>query len=470
MVDIDLCYTSSAELASLIRQRDLSPVELMENTLRRIEDINAKLNCFCFVYGDEAMDKAKAAEAAVVAGKPLGALHGLPVGIKDVTPTQGKRTTKGSRMYEDFVPQSDALIVSRLREAGAIMVGKTTTPEFAHAGTTASPLWGVTRNPWNPERTPGGSSGGSGAAVASGCLSMAEGTDMGGSVRIPASLCGLVGLKPSLGRIPMDILPSVFDDISHFGPLTRTVGDANLFMNCVGGPDERDIMSNPQRLALPVPGETDVTGMRIALCPDLGFYALDAQVEAAVRDIAGQLESAGATVSEVSLPWDRRISDAWGANWGVYLAVMFDAEDIELWRDRLDPVVVDYIEDAHRMSAIELKRIELLRTEMWHDLCRVFATHDALLSATMALGAYPAEGPAPAEYVDDAGKFHGLELTAAFNFLAQCPAVSVPCGFTSERLPIGAQVVTPRFDDLGAMRIAGAIEALKPWAHLRPPI
>ena len=305
MVDLDLAYTPAVELVRLIREKSLSPVELMENCLARIEELNPKLNCFCFAFPDEALARAREAEEKAVSGAALGPMHGLPVAIKDVTPTAGKTTTRGSKMYEHWVPEEDALIVRRLVRAGAIMVGKTTTPEFAYDSFTASPLWGITRNPWNTERTPGGSSGGSGAAVAAGCVPLAEGTDMGGSVRIPASFCGLVGLKPSLGRIPMDILPTVFDTISHFGPLARSVADAALFMNVTGGPCERDMLSLPDTLEFPIPPEFDVRGMRLALSPDLGYYAIDDEVEQCLRGTAEALREAGATLEEVELGWSR---------------------------------------------------------------------------------------------------------------------------------------------------------------------
>ena len=200
MADLELCYTPATELARRIRAKKISPVEAVKNSLARIAEINPKLNCFCFVYPEDALQKAREAEAAVTAGKPLGPLHGVPIAIKDLTPTKGKRTTLGSYTHEHWVPDYDAVIVEKLAGAGAIMLGKTTTPEFAYSSFTESPLWGITRNPWNPERTPGGSSGGSGAAVASGCVPLAEGTDMGGSVRIPAAWCGIVGLKPKIGR------------------------------------------------------------------------------------------------------------------------------------------------------------------------------------------------------------------------------------------------------------------------------
>ena len=233
MADLDLCYTPATELGRIIRAKEISPVDIVKNSLERIEEVNPTLNCFCFTYPEEALEKARAAEQAVHSGNARP-LEGIPLAIKDFTPTKGKRTTRGSKLLEDWVPDYSAVLVERLEAAGAIMVGKTATPEFAISSFTDSPLWGYTRNPWNTDRTTGGSSGGSGAAVASGCVPFAEGTDMGGSVRIPGALCGIVGHKPSLGRIPMDIIDTTFDNISHFGPLARTVSDAALFLELLG--------------------------------------------------------------------------------------------------------------------------------------------------------------------------------------------------------------------------------------------
>ena len=470
MADLDLAYTPAVELVRLIRERSLSPVELMENCLARIEELNPRLNCFCFVFADEALALAREAEKAAASGAALGPMHGLPVAIKDVTPTAGKTTTRGSKMYEHWVPEEDALIVRRLARAGAIMVGKTTTPEFAYDSFTESPLWGVTRNPWNTERTPGGSSGGSGAAVASGCVPLAEGTDMGGSVRIPASFCGLVGLKPSLGRIPMDILPTVFDDISHFGPLARSVADAALFMNVAGGPYERDILSLPDTVEFPIPPEADVRGMKLALSPDLGYYAIDDEVEQCLRDTAEGLSESGATVEEVELGWSREINDAWFDQWGVYLDVCF-TRDFDEWRDRMDPEVVSLIERGRSLDAVTFKRMEIVRTRQWHRLCDVFERFDALLCPTMSMPA-PRVGQSDSDFQRDRddGRFHGLDMTCPFNFVGQCPALSVPAGFSREGLPIGVQIVGHRFDDPGVMRVAGALERIRPWAQRRPRI
>ncbi len=469
MSDDELCFLPAVELARRIAERDLSPVEVMEGALARIEAAQPVLNAFCFVYPEEALAAARAAERAVAAGARLGPLHGVPIAIKDFTPTAGKTTTRGSYAFEHWVPERDALIVERLRRAGAIMVGKTTTPEFAYSSFTQSPLWGVTRNPWDPTRTPGGSSGGSAAAVAAGCVPLAEGTDMGGSVRIPAALCGLVGLKPSLGRIPMDILPTVFDSISHFGPLARTVADAALFLAVAQGPDDCDIQSLVPALDVPVPPTGRVEGLRLALSVDLGFYAVDAEVAANARAAAAALTGAGARVEEVELAWSREVVDAWTAYWGVYLAAAFE-HVLPEHRARMDPKVVALIEAGQAMSAVAFKQLESVRTAQWRELARVFERFDALLCPTMALPAPPVERSDDDFGREDAdGRFHGLDMTSPFNNVAQCPALSVPSGVTGAGLPTGLQIVGRRFDDLTVLDIGAALETARPWAARRPP-
>jgi len=468
--DLDLCYTPATELAARIRCRELSPVELMRNALARIEVVDPTLNCFCFVYPDEAMAKAREAEDTVTAGRALGPLHGIPVAIKDLTPTKGKRTTLGSYTHENWIPERNAVIVDRLQAAGAIMVGKTTTPEFAYSSFTESPLWGTTYNPWDRTRTPGGSSGGSGAAVASGCVPLAEGTDMGGSVRIPAAWCGVVGLKPSLGRIPMDLLPSVFDNMSHFGPLARTIDDARLFLAATQGPHDDDIQSIGTTIDLNGPQPASVKDLRLALDLDLGCYAVDAEVVAAVRAAAGALESEGALVEEVGLPWTRRIVDVWIEMWQVFMAAYF-GHFVEGFGERMDRGVVALIEAGNRMSARDYKRLEVERTEYWRQLSAILQRHDALLCPTMRVPA-PAADEADSVYDEDHGDglYYGLDMTSQFNLFAPCPALSVPAGWSEGGLPIGMQIVGRRFCDETVLTIGKALERVRPWADRRPPL
>jgi Asp-tRNA(Asn)/Glu-tRNA(Gln) amidotransferase A subunit family amidase len=470
MTEVVLEYRSTAEIAALIRERELSPVEVVEAALARIAEVNPALNAFAFVYPEAALEAARAAEAAVMRGETLGPLHGVPIALKDFTPTKGLRTTLGSFAYEHWVPDFDPVIWQRLKAAGAILVGKTATPEFAHSSYTESPLWGITRNPWNLERTPGGSSGGAGAAVAAGCVPLAEGTDMGGSVRIPAAFCGVVGLKPSLGRIPMDILPTVFDSISHFGPLARTVEDAALFLAVTAGPHDADIQSLPEG---PDPRgrlRENVAGKRLAFSPDLGFFAVQAEVRREVEAAVRALAEAGAIVEEVTLPWDRSVMDDWGLNWGVFLAACF-GDHLERFRDKMTPAVVRLIEQGQAVDAVALRRLEFARTRRWHQLAALFERYDALLCPTMALTATPVGGTDEDFAADDQdGRFLGLDMTGPFNFTAQCPALSVPAGWSDDGLPVGLQIVGRRFDDAGVLAIGAALERIRPWQDRRPPL
>ncbi len=393
----------------------------------------------------------------------------MPIALKDGTPTKGRRTTLGSYAYEHWVPDHDAAIVVALRRAGAIVVGKTTLPEFAHSSFTESPLLGITRNPWNPAHTPGGSSGGSGAAVAAGCVPLAEGTDMGGSVRIPAAWCGLVGLKPSLGRIPQDILPSVFDNLAHHGPLARTVDDARLFLQATQGPDDRDIQSIGAPLDLTGPAAGDVSGKRFALSVDLGGWWVDADVEHAVRDTAEALATAGAVVDEIVLPSLASYDDDWTVLWAVYMA-SFYGEHLEGLGDRMDPSVVGLIERGRRVSAVDYKRLEIARTRLWRIMAGVLAHYDGLLCPTMAVPAPKVGKHEPRQPPPDDGLWHSSDMTAVFNLIAPCPVVSVPAGFTATGMPVGMQIVGRRWHDDDVLDAARAVERVRPWADHRPPL
>jgi Asp-tRNA(Asn)/Glu-tRNA(Gln) amidotransferase A subunit family amidase len=350
------------------------------------------------------------------------------------------------------------------------MIGKTTTPEFAYSSFTESPLWGITRNPWNPERCAGGSSGGSGVAVASGCVPLAEGSDMGGSVRIPASFCGVLGLKPSFGRIPFTILPSQFDQISHFGPLARSVADLCLFMQVTQGPDERDIQTLKPALNFLQPQPADLHGKRLALCLDFGTRFWHPEVEAAVRRSAEVLRAAGAEVEEVRLSWNLDEDELWAKHWSVYLAAFF-GHVLPKFRSKMDPLVVNLIERGLAMSAVEFKQLEFGRTKMWQELSPILERCDALLCPTMAQPA-PGHGRSDQDFwrLDDQGRYLALDVTSVWNFVSQCPAISIPAGFTKDGLPIGLQVIGRRYDDLMPIGIAAILEQRQPWAGKRPPI
>jgi Asp-tRNA(Asn)/Glu-tRNA(Gln) amidotransferase A subunit family amidase len=441
MSDPELCYMSARAMAGAIRSRKLSSVEAVTNALQRIEELNGKLNCFCFLYAEEALSAARKADTAIARGDRLGRLHGVPIAFKDMTPVQGKRTTRGSRLFEHWVPDRSAAIVDRLLGEGAIMVGKTTTSELAYSFITATPLWGITRNPWNLAHTPGGSSGGSAAAVASGCVPLAEGSDMGGSVRLPASFCGLVGLKPSFGRIPFDILPSQFDSFCHLGPLARTVADAGLFLDAAQGPDDRDASSLPALPDTLLSPRRGLRGLRLAFSPDLGYYAVDPEVATNTARCVETLRQLGATVEELALPWRRNITEAGWLHWDVYTALLAGNQS-DAFFDRMDRTVVAAIERGRRVSALDFKQVDFVRTEQWQQIAPVFARCDALICPTTALPALPI-GVTEAEFGhdDEQGRFHHFEMTFPFNMIAQCPALSVPSGFTRAGLPTGLQIV-----------------------------
>jgi Asp-tRNA(Asn)/Glu-tRNA(Gln) amidotransferase A subunit family amidase len=480
----DLSWATATEMSARIQARELSPVEVVDVLLERIATLDEELNHFCFVYGDEAREAARRAEDAVMRRSAHGPLHGVPYALKDFTPTRGLTTTLGSRAYRDWVPDDDAPVAERLRAAGGILLGKTLTPEFAYSGFTHSPLWGVARNPWDRARNTGGSSGGSAGAVAAGMVPLAEGSDAGGSIRIPASFCGVVGFKPSLGRVPVHLTPNDFDSIWHVGPIARSVGDVVLMFSVMHGPDERDPLSvlgavradSPEYTLTAIPrgagsaGPQDMQGLRLALSVDLGYYDIDPEVEANTRAAAEALRDAGAEVVEVDLGWSEEINHAWSKYWNVALAALYDGVATE-HRSVMDPEVVAMIEEGRRTSAVELKSIELLRSRQWEAIRPVLENHHALLCPTTAVTA-PAAESTEASYRRAAplGRFGGYELACPFNFIGQCPVISVPSGFDSAGLPTGLQIVGRRYDDTTVLRIARALERLRPWASHRPAL
>ncbi len=468
MTDLDIAFLSASEMARRVATREISPVELVDNSLRRIDDVNNAINAFCFVWDDDARSAAQRAADAVARGDDLGVLHGVPIALKDTTPTAGHRTTLGSHAFERWVPDVDAAIARKLQDAGAIVVGKTTTPEFAHSLATESSLWGVTRNPWDLERTTGGSSGGSGAAVATGCVPLAEGSDMGGSVRIPSAWCGVVGLKPGLGRIPMDVLPGLFDTISHHGPLARCVDDARLFLRATQGPDESDVLSMPVPLDLSAP-DTDMTGVRIALSIDLGVWEVDRAVEAAVRGAADALSDAGAIVSEVDLGFRGDEEKSWNKLWDVFMAAYY-GHLVEEFGKTMAPEVLGLIERGNAMSAVTYKQVELTRTRMWRQLRPILVENEALLCPTMATGPVNASisGTRVPGHMENQ-RYHSPDMCAIWNMVSPCPALTVPCGLDDDGMPVGAQLIGRRWRSDRVLEIGQALERALPSIG-RPPM
>lgn len=456
-----------------MRAGDLSPVESVELALARIGQVHPELNCFAHVWAEEALGEARA--LSDVPADRRGPLHGVPVAVKETTQVAGRRFTAGSRTHEHTIADHDAYVTGALRRAGAIVVGATTSPEFAHTLQTDGPLWGTTRNPWNTSLTPGGSSGGSAAAVATGCVALAEGSDMGGSVRIPASWCGIVGLKPGIGRIPMDVLPGLFDSLSHHGPLARSVDDARLFLRCTQGPDERDIVSVTTPLDLSGPTAADVRGMRFGLSIDLGSWYVHPEIEAAVVAAAAALEAAGAIVEPVDPGLGEAEEQMWIQLWGVFMSGYF-GHLVDEHAAVMDPDVLRLIELGESLGATEVKRLEVQRTETWRKVAGVLAGRDALLCPTMAMPPVPAakadrvRPPRPTD-----GRYHADDMTSVFNLVAPCPALSVPCGVHAAEpyagVPIGLQIVGHRWREDTVLQVGRAVEvALPDVSARRPPI
>jgi Asp-tRNA(Asn)/Glu-tRNA(Gln) amidotransferase A subunit family amidase len=466
----ELCWTSAADLAAAIRDRKLSPVELTDAVLTRIEAVNPRVNAYCTVVADRARAEARAAEAAVMRGDTLAPLHGVPISFKDLTPTAGIRTTFGSKIFEHHVPTEDAAVVERARRAGAVVIGKTNTPEFGCKGVTDNLIFGHTRNPWRLDRIAGGSSGGAGAAVAAGLGPIAEGSDLAGSIRIPAAVCGVVGLKPSLGRIPRVPVLNGYTALSHVGPLTRTVRDAALALSVWAGPDERD----PQ--SLPATGDDfaraadgGIRGLRIGWSPDLGYAAVDPEIRRITSAAAKLFSTVGATVEEGHPGFEDPLPLFIDLTAPIRAASM--APHWEKWSDKMDPFLHLRMSHGEKMSAIDSERATHRRTAFWQTVRRFFERYDLLVTPTTSVAAFSIGVSYPTEIDGRAidNQLQWFPFTFPFSITGQ-PAITVPCGFTAEGLPVGLQIVGKRFADATVLRAAAAFEAAQPWAARRPSL
>ncbi len=434
----ELVWRPATELAALIRSKQISPVELTEAVLARIDALNPRLNAFCLVAHDLARRGAREAEIAVTKAEPLGALHGVPLSIKDVIFTRGLRTTGGSRLFAEAVPDDDAVVVGRLRAAGAVILGKTTTSEFGHKAVTESPLFGITRNPWNLELSPGGSSGGAAVAVASGLGPVALGTDAGGSVRIPASFCGVYGFKPSRGRVPDTLGFPGYEHVNCPGPLTRSVRDAALVLDVIAGGDDRDRFSLPRESRQYVEAcDEAIKGLHVAWTPDLGFATVDPGVQAICENAAAEFEGLGCHVEVVNPGWDNPEE-----TFSTLIAAQFYAH----WSDQLpeaekhlDPTLVRFIGRGAGVSARDYVLAQERVKAYWAEIHAFLARFDLLLTPTVAVPPF-ASGQAPPR--DIAGQrvsvLGWMPFTYLFNLTGQ-PAASVPAGVTDDARPVGLQ-------------------------------
>ena len=463
MADLSLTRKSARELASLIRSRAISPVEVLDAHLTVIERLNPKLNAIVTLAADQARVAARAAEDAVMQGATLGPLHGLPIGIKDVTVTAGIRTTFGSPLFKDNVPSEDAEVVRRLKTAGAIVLAKTNTPEFATGANTVNELFGATRNPWNPELSPAGSSGGSAVAVATGMLPIAQGTDFGCSIRIPAAFCGIVGIRPTPGLTPNHPMPMAWDPGQVHGPLARTAEDAAMMLDSMVGFSRLSPISvaPPWPSALTAVDQAfDAKGLRIAYASDIAGIGVDAEIDTICQRAAESLRSAGAAVEQVAFDVSdgRDPYQTWRGAWmvGQQFARM---SLLEQFGDNLK----SNIKAGLNVTALDLAKAEQTRQRVFHRFRELFDSYDLLITPAAPVRPYPVamnfphviNGRAFENYVD--------WISPAFLVtLVSLPAGSVPAGMTSDGLPVGLQIVATRFEEPKILSIVKIIQKLNP--------
>ncbi|TCC50293.1 amidase [Kribbella capetownensis] len=453
----------AGELVSGYRSGAVSPVEATQTALDAIERYDEQVNAFVLVDAEGALAAAKESEARWHSGEPLGPGDGVPTSIKDALWTKGWPTLRGSTMIDEAGPWSeDAPAVARLRETGAVIVGKTTTPEYSWKGVTDSHKYGATGNPWNPSKTPGGSSGGSATAVALGMGTWSVGTDGGGSVRIPAAFTGTVALKPTYGLIPL-FPPSAFGTLSHAGPMTRTVRDAAALLDIITGFDARDWSSMPTPTTSFLDGIDDgVADLRIAFSSDLDFVDNDPEVEELVRAAVGVLAAAGAEVTEIDPGFTDPI-DAFNVLWWSGAAKVLEAYTVD---DRVDPGLRRVAAIGSAYSASDFLDATAARMELGLLMGRFHRKYDVLLTPTLPITAFPIGQDVP-DGSESPDWTSWTPYTYPFN-LTQQPALSVPCGFTKAGLPVGLQIVGARHADALTLRVGRAYEAATDW-HQRTP-
>jgi aspartyl-tRNA(Asn)/glutamyl-tRNA(Gln) amidotransferase subunit A len=464
----EVAWMPATELAELIRTKRLSPVEVTRAVLDRIERLNPAVNAFCALTTHRAMEAARAAEQAVMRGDRLGPLHGLPVSIKDLAMLAGAPFMAGSRIFADRVAETDPPFVRRLRAAGAIVVGKTTTPEFGWKALGDSPLTGVTRNPWNPATTSGGSSAGAAAAAAAGLGPLHHGSDGAGSIRIPAAFCGVFGLKPSYGRVPHWPVSNA-DYTTHHGPITRTVADAALMLSVLAGPDDWD-RTSLEGAPADYPGRLrdGIRGWRVAYAPTWGGLRVDPEIAALVRAALPAFEEQGARVEELDTPIPESRHLILGM-WSAHEAGIYGAH-LAGWREQMDPGLVACIEAGLRVSMVEYIRLRGEKLAYWDALRPIWERYDLVLTPTVSVPALEVGRLNPPDWPQHAWDwFPWAGFSYPFNFTGQ-PAATVPCGFTGAGLPAGLQIVGRRFADLAVLQAAAAFEAARPWASRRPAL
>lgn len=471
----DICSMTAVDLAAAIKKRDLSPVEVVTAIANRMDAMEPVIRAFCTPTLETAREQAEDLEGRIAAGEEVGALAGVPVGIKDLVATKGIRTAGGSKAYEDFVPDEDDIVVERLKAADALIIGKTNVPEFGYSGVGHNPVFETTRNPWDPAMTPGGSSAGSGAAVASGMGPISVGSDGGGSIRIPSAHCGLFGMKASMGRVPLypgcrdERYPgmSSWESLEHIGPMSRTVADSALMLSVMAGPDSRDRHTIPTH-DVDWTGNLSrgIDGLRVAYSADFGYAAVDPAVRKVVeRAIAVFENELGCVVEEA----DPGFEDPYDAFWGVVAAdtdltgMRHLAEKFEL-----SPHLQDFL--SRPWTAEDLTGAVMARKAVCNKMARFMQNYDLLLSPTLTVPPFPVHMQGP-EKIDGqmVPPFQWLSFTLPINMTGQ-PAASIPAGWTESGLPVGLQIVGRHLADETVLLASAAFEAAAPWADRWPEL
>ena len=465
----ELCFTPATELVAAIRAGKLSAVEITSTVLERIAALEPKLNGFAHLAAEQAMEAAASADRVLADGDSLGPLHGIPVTIKDLEPAPGMPFERGTYLFRGDVAPADNVVVARLRAAGAIILGKTTTPEFGWKGVSHSPLTGVTHNPWKLGLNAGASSSGAGVGAAAGYGPLHQGSDGAGSIRMPAHFCGVYGLKPTYGRVPQSpMTPS--DNTVHLGPLTRTVADAALMLGVMAGrhPDDQSSLEGPPADYLRYLADRP-RAPRIAFSPDLGHARVDPEVAALVQKAVEAFETdLGWRVEQVETPWGPKGAELarffWPAHFSRY------ADRVVEFRERMDPGFLACIEAGLHITLADYLKMKIVKLAYCAEIHHFFEDWDFLLTPSVSVAAFPATKLQPDHWPQHPWDWMSwAEFSYPFN-LAQNPAASIPCGFTTDGLPVGLQIVGRRCDDLGVLQMSAAFEAARPWASVRPPI
>ncbi|MFD6293376.1 amidase [Streptomyces sp. NPDC060235] len=472
----EICRLSATELAARIGASEISPLEATDAVLERIAAVDGALAAYCTLAPDSAREQARTLADRIARGEEVGPLAGVPVGVKDLITTKGIRTTSGSPAYEDFVPDEDDIVVERAVAAGAVVLGKTNASEFGYSATGHNPLFPTTRNPWNTALTPGGSSAGSAAAVAAGLGPVALGSDGGGSIRVPAAHCGLVGFKASMGRVPVwpgcrdERYPGVsgWESLEHLGPLTRTVADTALVLAVLAGPDPRDRHSIPcgdvdwTAAARP----TDITGLRIAYSADLGYLPVDPEVGRVVADAVRVFETDLGCHVEAADPGWKDPGEAFAALIAAETDLRGMRRLISVHGERMSPHLVEMMQ--RDWTAEEFTDATMVRKSVVNRMARFMRDYDLLITPTTAVPAFPVDIQGPTvidgRTVPDTA---WTGFTSPQNLTGQ-PAISVPAGFTRDGLPVGLQITGRHLADGQVLRVAAAFERAAPWAGRWP--